>query len=72
LLKRLSSSPTPFAGLLLRRSWPIKFEGQFKVRDERDVNAQAAPTSPESQKCLWRRQKSAIVKFGLPCGFVER
>jgi hypothetical protein len=24
---------------LQRRSWPVKFEGQFKVRDERAVNA---------------------------------
>jgi hypothetical protein len=31
---------SPFAGLL-GSSWPIKFEGQFKYRDERDVNARA-------------------------------
>jgi hypothetical protein len=62
----------PFAGLLLGRSWPIKFEGQFKVRDERDVNTWAPAASEESQKSLWHREKPESVKFGLPCGFVER
>jgi hypothetical protein len=57
---------------LLRRSWPIKFEGQFKVRDERDVNARAPPAFAKSQKSLWHREKSESVKFGLPCGFAER
>jgi hypothetical protein len=49
-----------------------QFEGQFKVRDERDVNARTAPSNPESQKCLRRSGKSPIVKFGLPCGLVQR
>jgi hypothetical protein len=62
----------PFTGLLLRRSWPIKFEGQFKVRDERDVNARFAPPPEKSEKCLWHRQKSKTVKFDLPCVFVDR
>jgi hypothetical protein len=62
----------PFTGLLLRRSWPIKFEGQFKVRDERDVNARALAASEKLQKSLWHREKSEIVKFDLPCDFGER
>jgi hypothetical protein len=66
------SSPTPFAGLLLRRSWPIKFEGQFKYRDERAVNAQGGLDATESRKCLRRKRFRMIVKFGLPCGFASR
>ncbi|WKA31431.1 hypothetical protein [Bradyrhizobium roseum] len=49
-----------------------KFEGQFKVRDERDVNARFAARGAESQKCLQHSGKLAIVKFDLPSGFVER
>jgi hypothetical protein len=40
----------PFSGLLLERSWTIKFERQFKVRDERDINARVAPQIQKSQK----------------------
>jgi len=51
---------------------PIKFEEQFKVRDERDVNARIVLSNAKSQKCLRRREKFPIVKFGLPCDFAER
>jgi hypothetical protein len=62
----------PFAGLLLGSSWPIKFEGQFKVRDERDVNARIARVNTKSQKCLRHSRKCPLVKFGLPCRLAER
>jgi hypothetical protein len=61
-----------FSGLLLRRSWPIKFEGQFKVRDERGVNAQPARLIAKSRKRLRHKHKSEIVKAGLPCDFAQR
>jgi hypothetical protein len=61
----------PFAGLL-GSSWPIKFEGQFKYRDERGVNARAAQPITKSQKCFSRSDKSQIVKFGLPCRLAQR
>jgi hypothetical protein len=51
---------------------PIKFEEQFKYRDERGVNAHGAPSLAESQKCLRRKRWRVIVKFGLPCDFVQR
>jgi hypothetical protein len=60
----------PFSGLLLGSSWPIKFEGQFKVRDERDVNARIARVAAKSQKCLRHGDKWANdeVRFTLPLG----
>jgi hypothetical protein len=64
-------SSTPFAGLL-GSSWPIKFEGQFKYRDESKMNAKAAATSGKSQKCPFDGDYSQIVRFGLPCRFVKR
>jgi hypothetical protein len=53
-------------------SWPIKFEEQFKVRDERDINAGTACTGMKSQKFLRRSDNLPIVKFDLPCGLAER
>jgi hypothetical protein len=50
----------------------IKFEEQFKYRDERGVNARAARSPAKSQKCLRHRPWRAIVKFGLPCDFAQR
>jgi hypothetical protein len=68
----LADYALPFAGLLLGRSWPTKFEGQFKYRDERAVNARGGHHAPESKKCLCRRRFRTIVKFDLPCGFASR
>jgi len=48
---------------------PIKFEEQFKVRDERDVNPRLASPDAKSWKPLQHSAKAAIVRFGLPCGF---
>jgi hypothetical protein len=57
---------------LLGGSWTIKFEEQFKVRDERDVNAGTVAPSVESQKRLRRSENLPIVKFGLPCGLAKQ
>jgi hypothetical protein len=50
---------------------PIKFEEQFKVRDERDVNPRLAPPDAKSREPLRHNDKPAIVRFGLPCGFAR-
>ena len=61
--------PTPFAGLL-RRSWPIKFEGQFKFAMNAAVNARDRRTAAtELRKCLCHRRFRADREFGLPCAF---
>jgi hypothetical protein len=56
---------SPFAGLL-GSSLPIKFEEQFKYRDEHSVNAQAAQGAADLQKCLFHGANQPIVGFGLP------
>jgi hypothetical protein len=50
---------------------PRKFEGQFKFRDKRDVNARAAGSRRKTQKYLRHRHFCAILKAGLPWSFAE-
>jgi hypothetical protein len=50
---------------------PIKFEGQFKDRDESKVNAQSAPAAMKIGKCPTGANYSRIEGFGLPCGFAK-
>jgi hypothetical protein len=67
----LADYALPFAGLL-GRIWTSNFEGQFKYRDERAVNARGRRPVAESKKCLCRRHFREIAKFGLPSRLGQR
>ncbi len=56
---------------LVRRSWPIKFEGQFKRRDEWGVNAQRAPARG-IEKVMMYEDLGRTLGDGLPCEFRKR
>jgi hypothetical protein len=50
----------------------MKFEGQFKYRDESGVNALPARIAAKSGKCRFHRGFCWFAEFGLPCDLAKR
>jgi len=50
---------------------PIKFEGQFKYRDESKVNADWRGAAAKSKKWPSGADCGPAGGFGLPCGFAK-